>query len=409
MSDQSLEFGKEVKSKAEALAAEGRDANQVAKIIIDADPESCNYGIGIVLDNEGQAMATSETLLRYLQEEIEGSGRGQYRNSASLMADLKAAVLQWQRIPQTIWDSFVLALPSDAGTGAVSTAATIALAMHSGLDCIGVEELSWPGYKAIAKSCRVDYKEFPSEQAINREEVLPIYQASPQNTTGQVADKAVIAERAAMAANGHRTIILDRAYSGFEYASLLGTKGYDAIMGMSYERYIAPFVNENVPMIIAISPTKCFRSFALRPAGMLLAFIPDSTTRKQVTSLMNSVIRARGSAFEHPATRALVRAMIADREQLEREHALALSRLAETEQIWLTLSRGTAVEPLFAEGYAGLFRNPKIREGADVNLYNEHIYPVISSGRCRINITGIPSDENLQRKHAEAFARSCYL
>jgi aspartate/tyrosine/aromatic aminotransferase len=404
-----MEFGKKVKSKTEALVDEGKDANQIAKIIIDADPEACNYGIGIVVDSEGQAMATSETLLKYLREEIDGSGKGQYRNSAPLMAELKTAILAWQRIPESVWDSFILAIPSDAGTGAVNTAATIVLAMNDALNCLGIDELSWPGYKGIAKNCRVDLREFPSEQSITESNILPIYQASPQNTTGKVVDKAIIAERARLAADSQSLVILDRAYSGFEYASLLETKGYDAIMRMSYEHQIAPFVEKNAPTMIAISPTKCFRSFALRPAGMLLIFVPDPDMKKQVITLTNLVMRGRGSAFEHPATRALVKALIKAREQLEHEHSVALTRLAEAAQIWSTLFHGTAIEPLFSEGYSGLFRNPKIQEGAEIILYNEHIYPVISAGRCRINVTGIPSDEDLQQKHAGAFARSCYL
>jgi hypothetical protein len=141
----------------------------------------------------------------------------------------------------------------------------------------------------------------------------------------------------------------------------------------------------------------------------MLAFIPDPEMRKQVTSLANTVMRARGSSFEHPVTRAFVKAMVKDREQLEQEHIVALERLAEAERIWATLLRGTAIEPLFSEGFSGLFRNPHIAEGTDIQLYNEHIYPVISAGRCRINVTGIPSDTALQQKHASAFARSCYM
>lgn len=408
-SDQSFEFGKKVKEQAAILASEGKDANQIAKIIFDADQEGCNYGIGIVLDTEGKAMATSETLLKYVHQEIEGSGKGDYRNSASLMADLKASVLSWQRVPEALWDSFVLALPSDAGTGAVSFAVQMALALNTELRCIGVEELGWPGYKAIARSCRVEYREYPSSCVIDEEGVLPVYQAGPQNTTGQVVPQAVVAGRAASMVGAQYLGLLDRAYSGFEFASLLETKGYDVVMQMSYQQQIAPFVDQGVPVLIAISPTKCFRSFALRPAGMLLAFVPHFGMRKQVATLANTVMRARGSSFEHPITRAFVRAMVQDRELLEQEHAVALNRIAAAERVWATLARGTDIEPLFAEGFSGLFRNPNIREGADVRLYNEHIYPVISGGRCRINVTGIPSDQVLQQKHAGAFASSCYL
>lgn len=409
MPDLSWEFGKKVKDNASALASEGKDANLIAKIIFDADPEGYNYGIGIVLDTDGKAMATSETLLRYVVEEVEESDRGDYLNSSALMADLKASVLKWQRIPEALWDSFVLVLPSDAGTGAVNLAVEVALAMNTGLRCIGVEELGWPGYKAIARGCRVEYQEYPSNGVIAEEGVLPIYQAGPQNTTGQVVPPDVVAQRAASMARAQRLCLLDRAYSGFEFASLLATQGYDALMQMSYEQQIAPFVDQGIPVLIAISPTKCFRSFALRPAGMLLAFVPHFGMRKQLTTVANTVMRARGSSFEHPITRAFVKAMVRDRRLLEMEHTVVLGRVAAAEQVWAALTSGTPIEPLFSDGYSGLFRNPNIHEGADVRLYNEHIYPVISGGRCRINVTGIPSDRVLQEKHAGAFASSCYI
>ena len=55
-----------------------------------------------------------------------------------------------------------------------------------------------------------------------------------------------------------------------------------------------------------------------------------------------------------------------------------------------------------------LFRNLKTREGGEIAIYNEHIYPVLDNGRCRQNVTGIPDDETLARKHAQVFAAQCY-
>ena len=55
----SSDFGECVRNRAKLLASEGKDANQIAKILCDADPDGHNYGIGIVLDSEGQAMSTS--------------------------------------------------------------------------------------------------------------------------------------------------------------------------------------------------------------------------------------------------------------------------------------------------------------------------------------------------------------
>ena len=323
------------------------------------------------------------------------------------MNDLKDEVLKWQRIPEHLWESFVLATPSDAGTGAVVSAVEIALKLQDDLNTIGVEELGWPAYAAIARSCRVGFKEFPTDCVIHEQHLLPIYQAGPMNTTGRVTAESVLADRAKSAAESNRLVILDRAYSGFEFAKRLQDDGYDAIMRMSYEKQIAPFIEHGAPHLIAISPTKCFRSFALRPAGLLLAFLPDESKRKEVTTVANALMRARGCSFEHPITRAFIKAMVNDRESLEGEQATVLQRVADTELAWEALSQDTSIESLFSENYSGLFRNPSAREGADVAIFGDHIYPVFSNGRCRINVTGLPEDEQLQRKHVSAFAAGC--
>ena len=51
----SATFGNVVKQKVDDLATQGKDANQIAKIVCDQDPDGHNYGIGIVLDDQGQA------------------------------------------------------------------------------------------------------------------------------------------------------------------------------------------------------------------------------------------------------------------------------------------------------------------------------------------------------------------
>ena len=83
-----------------------------------------------------------------------------------------------------------------------------------------------------------------------------------------------------------------------------------------------------------------------------------------MTLALNATMRARGSSFEHPVTRGFVKAMIGDLESLEAEQAGALQRLADAEKLWGRLVAGTAIEELFSENYAGLFRNPLAREDA---------------------------------------------
>lgn len=124
--------------------------------------------------------------------------------------------------------------------------------------------------------------------------------------------------------------------------------------------------------------------------------------------MLNTTIRARGSAFEHPVSRAFAKAMTTDRARLEAEHLVALVRVAEAEAMWRKLVQGTPIEYLYSDRYAGLFRNPMARDDAPIAVYNEHIYPVFANQRCRQNVTGIPQDEHLARKHVRVFAEQCY-
>lgn len=403
-----LQFGKKVYEQALKLQEQGKDANQIVKILFDQDREGYNYGIGIVLDGNGQPMATSSTLLEYTSTELERSKLGRYMNSNALMEELKIATLQWQRIPEQYWGPFKLAVPSDAGTGAVKTSVEIALMLDARICTLGIEEFGWPAYKAIAKTSRIRFKEFAADGIIAGDDILPIYQAGPMNTTGLVIGKDLINARAKSAANSNSFVILDRAYPGFEFARLLKTHSYDEIMRMSYAGQIHPFIEQGVPFFLTIGPTKAFMSFALRPCGLLLLFCPDPSREQEMISLLNTTIRARGSSFEHLTTRAFIKAMTRDLARLEAEHQMALERVAEAEAMWRKLVQGTPIEYLYSEQYAGLFRNPQAREDAPIYIYNEHIYPVFANQRCRQNVTGIPCDEELAQKHVNVFAEQCY-
>lgn len=399
-----LEFGEKVAERAEKLAAEGRDANQIAKILCDEDAEASNYGIGIVLQGDGTAYPTSPTLLRYVLEETQSSTLGTYKNSMSMHGQLRERVLQWQRVPREHWEHFSLVTPSDAGTGAVKTAVELAAALRPSLKTLGIEELGWPAYRAIATSVRLGVKEYPTDSPITGADCLALYQAGPMNTTGEVASAEMVAERAGVAAADGNLVVLDRAYSGFELARRL-EEGYDRLMAESYERFVAPFVEQGVPFLLAISPTKAFGSFALRPAGLLLAYTPDSTQKAGVQQLMNTLMRARGSSFEHPSTRGLVRALVEDLDGLEVDHQGILRRVASAEAMWVQHAGDTGIGALFGERYAGLFRNPPASEHAAEGLYGEHLYPVLSNGRCRINITGISGVDEVARQHVAAFGK----
>ena len=94
-------FGAAVQRTAEALSAQGRDANQIAKIVCDQDPDGYNYGIGIVVDGKGRAWPTSETLLNHARAEIDNSLLGEYMSTSSLAASLKEAVFGGSASPRT--------------------------------------------------------------------------------------------------------------------------------------------------------------------------------------------------------------------------------------------------------------------------------------------------------------------
>ena len=403
-----LTYGQNVRKEALRLEELGKDVNQIAKILCEHDPAGYNYGLGIILGGDGQPMASSATLLEYIARELTLSVKGDYMNSAKYMDKLKVAVLQWQRIPEQYWDRFQIAVPSDSGTGAVQVGLDVALLLNPAIQTLGVEELGWPAYKALAKVARIGYQEFAADGIMSNPEVLPIYQSGPLNTTGRVHGPEVITARAKAAAETQSAMLLDRAYPGFEYARLITTQSYNTIMHKSYALQLQPFIEQGVPFSLAIGPTKSFATFALRPCGLLLVYCPDAAQAKNVTTILNTTMRARGASFEHPITRAFVKALIQDLPRLEAEHAAAFRRLAEAEVLWSKLAQGTPIAPLFSERYAGLFRNPKCREEAAIHIYNEHLYPVMTKDRCRLNVTGIPFDEQLARKHVAVFAAQCY-
>jgi aspartate/tyrosine/aromatic aminotransferase len=397
-------FGSEVVEKAKRLAEEGKDANQIAAVLAGADPNGRNYGIGILLDGNGQPMPGSPTLQEYLLAEIQGQTSGRYLNSAKLMDQIKEIILRWQCIPEKYWDHFAFVIPSDSGTGAVFSGIQIMRNLFSCINTLGVEALGWPAYAAMAKANALVFCEY-SVNVFGNNNMLPIYQAGPLNTTGKVQQETIWRKRANDAGKGGYPVLLDRAYSGYAYAErLLSGKKLEDVMWVEYETMLASFIEHGVPFALAIGPTKSFVTFNSRPFGFLLVFCPDKTDVADVQKTANIIIRARGSAFQYPASRAFARAIVNDFAKLEQEHVAALLRVAKANIAWANYSQGTSLTPLFTEKFAGIFRNFLVDANADVAIYGKHLYPVFKDGRCRINTTGIPNDEKLARQHVAAFA-----
>ncbi len=400
-------FGRGVLEEAECLRARGLDANQIAGTLCKKDPIGRNYGIGILLGRDGKPMPTSPTLLDYLKRELTESLDGVYLNSDALKSEMLTAVLAWQGIPKSHWANFQLLLPSDAGTGAVQTAIQAACLLKEGFTTLAVEELGWPAYKAISASLCLRFQEFGPGGVAGGEGVLPLYQAGPMNTTGRVPSVTDVRERAHAAKSAGTPVVLDRAYSGFEYARQVESWGYAKVMAESFRRQVQPFIDAAVPFALALSPTKAFVTFSLRPCGMLLVYHPDVNQAAGLQLKLNGLIRARGSSFEHPSTRAFVKGMVHERIRFETEHAQALARCAEAELAWQRYAKDTPIEPLFTDSYAGLFRNPKAKANAALLIYDAHLYPVFAEGRCRLNVTGLPADPAQARSDAAFFAAQC--
>jgi hypothetical protein len=293
------------------------------------------------------------------------------------------------------------------GTGAVQTALAVATLLDERLTTVAVEALGWPAYRAIAAAARLRYQEFDTDGIALGSGTLALYQAGPLNTTGRVPSAEVVGARVLAAKSAGLPIVLDRAYSGFEYARRLGERSYEEIMRESFAAQVLPFTEAGVPFALAVSPTKAFVTFALRPCGLLLVFHPDPAAGAALAPKLAGLVRARGSSFEHVITRAFVNALVRDRARLEEEHAGALRRCAEAERGWLQAAKGTAMEPLFSENYAGLFRNPKVKPEAAREIYGAHLYPVFADGRCRLNVTGLPADPAQAAEQAAFFARYC--
>ncbi|MCB4757390.1 MAG: aminotransferase class I/II-fold pyridoxal phosphate-dependent enzyme [Elusimicrobia bacterium] len=402
-----LTFGQAVKTEADKLKETGMDPNLLANALWKKDAAGFNYGIGIILDERGKAMPSSKTLLEYAAKEVGESIAADYRNSNAILEEVKTAVLTWQRVPQSHWKNFKLVLPSDAGTGSIIAALQAALLLTPEATGIGIEELGWPAYKAIAKVNRLAVKEIAQEAVVTEKGLIPLYQVGPMNTNGFVQNRAVVEARAKKAAQEGTAVILDRAYSGFEFAREILSSSYDDLMKKSYELQLAPFIEAGATAFIAVSPTKAFLTFALRPCGFLLVYNPNPAKDKEINATLAMVMRARGSSFEHAITRGFAKAMVKDLPKLEVEHQGALKRLAEVELQWKKLVKGSAIEAAFSDHYAGLFRNLKVKGDAAVHIYNEHLYPVISEGRCRLNATGLPADAALAQKHVSVFASHC--
>ena len=93
---------------------------------------------------------------------------------------------------------------------------------------------------------------------------------------------------------------------------------------------------------------------------------------------------------------------------MELEHSDILRRLSTAEKAWKLKSTGKPIANLFTDHYAGLFRNPRVENEAQEAIYNAHLYPVFTPGRCRLNITGLPEDTNISSNHVEVFAKYCH-
>jgi aspartate/tyrosine/aromatic aminotransferase len=407
-----MDFGKSVLAKSLVLKKTGKDVNDIAKILAGDDELGWNYGVGNILDGKGKPIDSSLVLQETSKIElVDNCKKAQYVNSAKYMDIFKKAVLSWQQIPEKYWDNIILVLPSDSGTGAVDVGLRFTSWLYPDLKTLAVEKLGWPVYKTSAKINNLKFAEFDYNwQLVSGRSRLPLIQSGPLNSTGKVDNLRDWEEVAELARSSNRPVLLDRAYSGFAYADLILNKRnitLEKIMNLEYNSMLSPFLENGVETVIAISPTKCFGTFNLRPAGILLIYSPTKQRLRKLNIFLNQRIRVRGCAFENPITRAFVISFIEYNMTFLREHFTILQRTVNANQNWKKLCKNEDLKNLFGANYAGIFRNFPVKPGSEVKIYDQHIYPVFSKHKndtmCRVNTTGLPDDKDLAKKHISAF------
>ena len=67
------QFGKQFYERARRLQEQDKDANQIAKILCDQDPEGHNYGIGILSDGDGRRIKRLPGYPGFTDDREEGS------------------------------------------------------------------------------------------------------------------------------------------------------------------------------------------------------------------------------------------------------------------------------------------------------------------------------------------------
>lgn len=389
----------------ERLRRAGLDPNQIAEILWQRDPIGFNYGVGVVLNGDGRPMATPPEIVDAVIRETLESQLAVYRTLSNDDRErLKEAVLDWQGCPAALRSRFEIAVISDSGTGALQTGLQLEALMNGQAERTAIRPRGWPAYRALAASAQLSFDDGENALARLDRRTIVVHQAGPHNTSGAVESAMDLREAARRIGAAGASLVLDRAYPAFEHAGRVASEGLAAVSQRSFEEQVLPFVDEGIPFSLALSPTKAFRTFALRPAGFLLIHTPDHQTRDRVRAALPGLVRARGASSSHPATRALV-ALLMDRSlALARAHEESLARTARAEAAWRTLCRGTALEPLFGPGSGGLFRNILMDAQRQPRVYDAHVYPVFFEDRCRINITGLPEDLEMARSHVALFA-----
>jgi len=396
-----MSFSEERAKKSLALAVKlqknGIDYNQVASQVAASDPGSANYGIGLMMGGDGRPLPENRLMLEALKD-LAVPGPSAYRSVTNLMPIVKEKLLMWLCVPDKYWEDFILACPSDGGTGAVQ-AGLQALLMVSNLRSINVSQKGWPAYRAMAAVSRVQFCEREYEH-IPLSHSLPIAQLGPHNQTGLLPTKTMKCLAEHCARNG-LVCLCDMAYPGFS----ISPDGHNDVMPETFRVFMEPFLKNNVPTAFAVGFTKRFRLFATRPFGALLVYAPRSrNVRNNLQQAINQVMRARGASFSNAANMALLNVLIKDFSGFVESGQMSLQRLNHVEERWRKMTIGTSLKPYFGDDYGGLFRLLPARHEAAKQLYGRGIVPVISKGFFRINITGLPDDDEAAEFHVRSFA-----
>lgn len=370
------------------------DPNIVANQRFKADGSSgkVNLAVGTNVAADGTPWAQATAYPAALAALVSGRGTacGSYTvPDPGLLAEAKDGLCELLNLPADVRARTIVSWATGGGSGAVNRAIAFVRAQHaaSRFSSLVVQTDSWPGYSSVAymngirlEHCAVDFSEMPPRGLVVAQTV--------HNGTGRLIETAAWTPLGEAFAAEDRPLIVDAPYLGFDFSRLAYREAIERSAAS-----IAALVAAQAPVIVAFGPTKVFNTFAYRPGGATVVICRSAEEAESAQARMKRIERG-STGFIDVATLALVQAMAQNADDLRRDHAAILSRLAEAAADWRRHAAGSLLERYFTDAYGGLFRIVPVKAGAIERLAARHIHIVDAStktaSRVRINTMGLP-------------------